>query len=174
VVGEVTAHKRVDLALEAARRAGKPIKVVGDGPSLPDLQARYGEQAEFLGRVGDRRLSELMPRARALVVANVEEFGIAAVESQAAGRPVLGPDRGGTRETVVDGLTGVLYLAGDLDALTEAMRHVDFDRFDPGTIRRHALGFSSEVFRRRLVAEVQRLGALPASHDFAPVTAKHG
>jgi glycosyltransferase involved in cell wall biosynthesis len=165
VVGEVTAHKRMDLALEAARRAGQPVKVVGDGPSLAVLRARYGDHAEFLGRVDDGRLSDLMSRARAFVVPNVEEFGIAAVEAQAAGRPVLGPDRGGTRETVVEGLTGVLYPAGDLDALTEAMRHVDFDRFDQETIRRHALGFGSEVFRSRLMAEVRRLGGLSAESE---------
>lgn len=169
VVGEVTAHKRVDLALEAARRAGRPIKVVGDGPGLPALRARYGDHAQFLGRVDDRRLSELMPRARAIVVPNVEEFGIAAVEAQAAGRPVLGPDRGGTRETVIEGLTGVLYPAGDLDSLSEAMRQVNFDLFDQAAIRRHAESFSSEVFRRRLMAEVHRLAELPIERETAPV-----
>lgn len=157
VVGELVPHKRIDLALEAARRSGQPMKVVGEGPYMPQLEARYGDSAEFLGRLGDAALSSLMSRARALVVANVEEFGIAAVEAQAAGRPVLAPDRGGTSETVLDGVTGVLYRQGDLDGLTEAMRHIDFDRFDGAAIRRHALGFGPERFRQRIVAEVQRL-----------------
>lgn len=162
-VGELVPHKRADLALEAGRRAGVRMKVVGEGPLLGALRARFADQAEFLGRVGDEQLGQLMPRARALVVPNVEEFGIAAVEAQAAGRPVIGPDRGGTRETVIDGVTGVLYSAGDLDALTEAIRQVDFDRFDQHAIRRHALQFSPDVFRSKLLGEVARLQRAAAS-----------
>jgi glycosyltransferase involved in cell wall biosynthesis len=157
VVSELIPHKRVDAALEAARRAGRPIKVVGEGPSLEPLRARFGDRAEFLGRVDDPRLAELMSRARALVVPNVEEFGIAAVEAQAAGRPVIAPDRGGTSETVIDGVTGVLYPADDYDALGEAMRDVDFERFDQGAIRQQALSFHAEVFKGRLTAEVERI-----------------
>jgi glycosyltransferase involved in cell wall biosynthesis len=156
VVSELVPHKRVGEALEAARRAEQPIKVVGTGPSLAYLRSRFGEGAEFLGRVDDRRLADLMARARALVVPNVEEFGIAAVEAQAAGRPVLAPDSGGTSETVVDGETGALFPVGDADALAEAMRHVDFSAFDPAELRRHALRYRPEAFRERLVQEVER------------------
>lgn len=163
MVGELVPHKRAELALEAARRAGHRVKVVGEGPSLQSLRTRFGDVAEFLGRVDDRRLAEVMARARALVVPNVEEFGIAAVEAQAAGRPVLAPDLGGTRETVIDGVTGVLHPPGDLDALVEAMRHVDFDRFDPHLIRRHACTFSTDAFRTRLVAEVERIAGKAAA-----------
>ena len=157
VVAELVAHKRVDAALEAAARADRPIKVVGEGPCLASLRARFGHRAEFLGRVDDAQLADVMSRARALVVPNVEEFGIAAVEAQAAGRPVLAPDRGGTGETVIDGVTGVLYPADDFDALAQAMRDVDFDRFGPSPIRQHALSFHSEAFKRRLTEEVERL-----------------
>jgi len=157
VVGELVRHKRVDLALAAARRAGAQVKVVGEGPDGGALRARFGDRAEFLGRVSDAQLAELMARARALVVPSVEEFGIAAVEAQAAGRPVLAPDRGGTRETVIDGVTGVLYTAGDLEAMADAMYNVDFERFDQHTIREHALQFRPEAFRDRLTAEVERV-----------------
>jgi glycosyltransferase involved in cell wall biosynthesis len=170
IVSELVPHKQVDLALEAAARAGQAVKVVGAGPSLAGLRHRFGDTAEFLGRVDDDRLSSLMAEARALVVPTVEEFGIAAVEAQAAGRPVLGPDRGGTRETVVDGKTGILFPAGDVDGLAEAMRYVDFDRFDPAAIRRRALNFRPEAFKQRLVGEVGRLTGPPAAiPDSAPM-----
>jgi glycosyltransferase involved in cell wall biosynthesis len=156
VVAELVPHKRVDVALEAARRAGRPMKVVGEGPCLGSLRSRFGDRAEFLGRVDDSQVAELMSRARALVVPNVEEFGIAAVEAQAAGRPVIAPDRGGTSETVIDGVTGALYPADDLDALAQAMRDIDFERFDQAAIRQHALSFSADVFKSRLIAEVER------------------
>jgi glycosyltransferase involved in cell wall biosynthesis len=168
VVGELVAHKQVHQALIAGERAGARMKVVGMGPSIHRLRTRFGNRTEFLGRVQDDQLADLMGRARALVVPCVEEFGIAAVEAQAAGRPVIGPDHGGTAETVIDGETGVLFPAGDFDALAEAMREVDFDRFDPMVIRRSALRFSTAVFRRRLRAEVHRLAGqqlLPTATD---------
>jgi glycosyltransferase involved in cell wall biosynthesis len=163
IVAELVSHKRVDVALEAARRAGRRAKVVGTGPMLPALRGRFADAAEFLGRVGDPELAELYAGAVALVVPNVEEFGIAAVEAQAAGRPVLAIDAGGTRETVVPGETGVLVEGGTIEDFAEAMREVDFATFDPQPIRRHAQAFSAERFRERLVSEVGRLvGAFPS------------
>ena len=94
VVTELVPHKRVTQALEAARLAGVPMKVVGGGPDLKRLEQEYGSTAEFLGRASDAQLADLYRRARALVVPNIEEFGIAAVEAQASGRPVLAVGRG--------------------------------------------------------------------------------
>jgi glycosyltransferase involved in cell wall biosynthesis len=156
VVTEVVRHKRVELALEAARRAQKPIKVVGSGPDLQPLTEAY-PSAEFMGRLSDPELSRLNSRARALIVPNVEEFGIAAVEAQAAGRPVVAADAGGAHETVVPGETGILVKPGDVEAFAEALRHTDFDRFSPTRIKRHAARFSTAAFRERLRAEVARL-----------------
>jgi len=148
--GELVRHKRMDLALEAARRAGRPIKVVGDGPELTRLRAAYGT-AEFLGRVSDSQLETLLAtRHRALVVPNVEDFGIAAVEAQASGRPVVAARAGGSLETVIDGETGVLFPPGDVDALAEVLRETAFDRFPPERLVAHAASFSTERFQRRV------------------------
>jgi glycosyltransferase involved in cell wall biosynthesis len=157
VVMELVRHKRVELALDAARRAGKPIKVVGTGPDLERLQALHGDHAEFLGRVGDSGLTDLYSRALGLIVPNVEEFGIAAVEAQAAGRPVVAVNAGGVRETVIDGTTGVLVPVDDVDAMAEALASTDFTRFAPERIRQHAYGFSVEAFKHRFTTEVARL-----------------
>jgi glycosyltransferase involved in cell wall biosynthesis len=157
VVGEVTRHKRTEVALEAARRAGARIKVVGAGPDLERLRSAYGATADFLGRVSDERLGSLLRHARALVVPNVEEFGIAAVEAQASGRPVVAAAAGGALETVIDGETGVHVASDDADALAEALRGTDFTSFDPGRIKAHASTFSTECFKRRLTAEVARI-----------------
>jgi glycosyltransferase involved in cell wall biosynthesis len=163
VVGELVPHKRVDSALEAARRAGRPIKVVGTGPELSKLRARYGGGAEFLGRVGDQELNELYARTQALVVPGTEEFGIAAVEAQAAGRPVVAADAGGVRETVVHGETGLLVTSGDTNALADALRTTDFESFSSQRIQQQAARFSTAEFKRRLGAELERIapGHLP-------------
>jgi glycosyltransferase involved in cell wall biosynthesis len=159
VVGEVTRHKRMDVALEAARRAGMGLKVVGSGPDLERLRSKYSATAEFLGRVSDERLGALYRHAQALVVPNVEEFGIAAVEAQAAGRPVVAAAAGGALETVLDGETGVLVPPGDVDGLAEALRETDFDAFDGERIRAHAARFSTDAFKQRLTREVARIAA---------------
>jgi glycosyltransferase involved in cell wall biosynthesis len=163
VVTEIVPHKRVANALEAARRAGCRIKIVGSGPDLRRLSREYDSSADFLGRVPDGKLADLYRRARAVVVPNVEEFGIAAVEAQASGRPVLATDAGGARETVVTGATGVLVPPEDVDALAQAMREVDWAGFDQARIREHAMGFSRDEFKRRFSAEVARVSGVASA-----------
>jgi glycosyltransferase involved in cell wall biosynthesis len=155
VVGELVAHKRVDVVLEAARRAGTGVVVVGEGPERRRLEAAH-PHARFLGRISDSSLAHEYATAKALVCATVEEFGICAVEAQAAGRPVVAPRAGGTGETVVDGVTGVLLDEVTVDTLADALRHTDFDRFDPALVRANAERFSTQTFRERLRAEVER------------------
>jgi glycosyltransferase involved in cell wall biosynthesis len=154
IVTEIVRHKRVEQALEAARRAGHPIKVVGTGPDLALLQERFGDSAEFLGRVSDAQLAWLYRGARVFVMANVEEFGIAAVEAQAAGRPVIAAAAGGALETVHEGVTGRLVPPGDAPALKRTLREFDEREFDAGVIRRHAERFSDTAFRQRFREQV--------------------
>jgi glycosyltransferase involved in cell wall biosynthesis len=148
-VGELVRHKRPDVAIGAALEAGRRIRVVGAGPELERLRADHAGGVEFLGRLGDAQLAHEYATAAALVVPNVEEFGIAAVEAQAAGRPVVAVDAGGARETVVPGRTGLLVPDGDGRALARALRE-DLTRFDSQEIRTHAERFAPDVFRARL------------------------
>jgi glycosyltransferase involved in cell wall biosynthesis len=158
VVAEVVWHKRVEIALEAARMADQPLVVVGGGPELPDLSRRYaGPRVTFTGRISDAELEDLYARARALVVPNVEEFGIVAVEAQASGRPVIAAAGGGATETTISGETSILVPVGDARALAEAMRDGEFERFSSERIRAHAAGFSIDAFKRRFTAEVARV-----------------
>lgn len=155
-VCELLPHKRVDVALSAAQRIGAKVKVVGAGPERARLQAQFGETAEFVGRIDDNELARLYSSARALIVPNVEEFGIAAVEAQAAGRPVIGTDAGGVRETVRNGVTGVLVDRPTPDRFAEAMQALEQMSIDSDAIRAHALGFSIEAFQSKLTNEVHR------------------
>jgi glycosyltransferase involved in cell wall biosynthesis len=148
-VGELVRHKRPEVAIEAAAAARRPIKVVGAGPELGRLKARFRRQAEFLDRVDDGELPQLYSDAAALVVPNVEEFGVAAVEAQAAGRPVIGINAGGVRETVIPGRTGVLVPDVGPDGLARALRE-DLTRFDPDDIRACAQRFTRQAFQSRL------------------------
>lgn len=150
LVCELVKHKRVDLALRAARRAGARVKVVGGGTDEPRLRSLYGDHAEFVGRVDDGALAALYAGARALIMPNVEEFGITAVEAQASGRPVIAAAAGGALETVVDGETGVLVTPGDVDALAEVLSDGTIDRLEPAAAVANAQRFSVAAFRDAL------------------------
>jgi glycosyltransferase involved in cell wall biosynthesis len=155
VVSEIVRHKRLHVALEAARRAHSPIRVVGSGPDLDAMREAYPE-AEFIGRTGDEDLAELYASARAVIVPSMEEFGITAVEAQAAGRPVIAAAAGGALETVVDGETGRLAVLDDVDSFARAIATIDELDFDPGRAVENAERFSVAAFRRRLSGEVTR------------------
>lgn len=159
VISELVRHKRVHIALEAARRAGAPIRIVGSGPEHAALREAYPE-AEFLGRARDEDLVELLAGARAVLVPSIEEFGIAAVEAQAAGRPVIAPAEGGALETVLDGKTGLLVTPDDVDSFAQAIAGIDRIGFDPACAVQNAEQFSVAAFTRRLSALVdETLGA---------------
>jgi glycosyltransferase involved in cell wall biosynthesis len=151
VVSELLRHKRVRLALEAARRAHVPVQVVGAGPYLGALKEAYPE-VEFLGRASDKDLAELYATARAVVMPGVEEFGITAVEAQAAGRPVIAAAAGGALETVLDGETGLLADLDDIDSFVRAIEGIEHLDFDPACAVQNAERFSVAAFERRLSA----------------------
>lgn len=148
-------YKRLDLAVDAFTRLGIPLKVVGDGRQRKALEARAGKNVEFLGRVDDVALSELMARAKGYVMPGEEDFGIAPVEANACGRPVIAYAAGGALDTQVDGVTGVLFHEQTVESLCAAVRRADEMEFDPLVIRAHAVKFDTEVFRQsmcRLIA----------------------
>jgi glycosyltransferase involved in cell wall biosynthesis len=156
VVSEIVRHKRIQVALEGARRARAPIKVVGTGPDLEEMREAYPE-AEFLGRASDEDLVALYAAARAVVVPSREEFGITAVEAQAAGRPVIAANAGGALETVVEGETGLLPAFDDPDSFAAAIARIDSLDLDPARAQANAQRFSVAAFQRRLGEEVERI-----------------
>jgi len=125
VLSELMPHKRIDVAIEAFNRLKLPLLIVGNGPASRRLARLAGPTVRFGGRVTDAEVARLLARARALVVTATEEFGIAAVEAQAAGRPVIARNAGGVRETVYEGLTGAFYDDDDPAALAEAVLAFD-------------------------------------------------
>jgi glycosyltransferase involved in cell wall biosynthesis len=162
VVSELVPHKRVRIALEAARIANAQIEVVGSGPELDALSADYPE-ARLLGRVDDAELARRYTRARAVIVPSMEEFGIAAVEAQAAGRPVVAAAAGGALETVIDGQTGVLAKLDDPQSFADAIAQLDRLDLDPARARANAERFSVSAFHDRLSEHVERLSGRPSS-----------
>src|SRR3954470_21751937 len=155
VLSELMPHKRIEAAVQAFTRLGLPLVVAGDGPDARRLQRMAGPTVRFAGRVSDAEAARLLAESRALVVTAVEEFGIAAVEAQAAGRPVISFRAGGALETIQDGETGRLWEGGE-DELADAVRSFDTDAVDPRACVENAARFDRGVFMEALPREVER------------------
>jgi glycosyltransferase involved in cell wall biosynthesis len=154
VLSELMPHKRIAVAIEAFNRLGRPLVVVGKGPEERRLRGLAAPNVRFEGRVPDERAAELLGRSRALIVTATEEFGIAAVEAQAAGRPVIALAEGGARETVLDGVTGTFYLHPEPAVLAAAVERFEARAVDPLACRANAERFEVDQFRRGLRAVV--------------------
>jgi glycosyltransferase involved in cell wall biosynthesis len=157
-VGRMTELKRDDIIIEACNRLGRRLIVAGTGREEKKLRAMAGPTIEFLGRVDDATLTKLYSECRALLFAANEDFGIVPVEAQAHGRPVIAFGEGGSLETVkIDSSdpscnTGILFPEQTPESLMQAI--LDFeaieDRFNPQTIRDHALQFDRDVFETQI------------------------
>jgi len=164
VVNALVPYKRIELAVRACGELGRRLVVVGEGPLLRSLSASAPACVSFRGRVDGDALAELYASAHALIMPAVEDFGIAPLEANAAGTPVIAFGRGGALDSVVPvgstggaprqdgGPTGLLYDDGSVAGLKRAI--LDFedcrDRFDPAVLRRHARRFDRDVFIERM------------------------
>jgi glycosyltransferase involved in cell wall biosynthesis len=144
IVSELMAHKQIDVAIEAFNALRLPLVVIGDGP-----------HARRLGRIAGPTVTLTVRSARAAIVTSVEEFGIAAVEAQAAGRPVIARGAGGVLETVIAQQTGCFWMGGSAE-LAEAVLQFEDSAIIPEHCVRHAASFSREAFREGILSQVRR------------------
>lgn len=155
VVSRLVPYKRVDLAVQACTRLGRPLIVAGDGRDRERLQALAGPTVRFLGRVPQEQLPDLMARCRAFIFPGLEDFGIAPVEAQAAGRPVIAYRGGGALDSVIEGETGLFFDAQTVESLCAAIERFEDMTFDAARCRTNAERFDRAIFERRLAAFVE-------------------
>ena len=154
VFGRVVPYKRVDLAVAACARLGRPLKVAGDGRAMDSVRAEAGAGAELLGKVSAAERDRLLSGARALLFPGEEDFGIVPVETQAAGTPVIAYGIGGAAESVLDGDTGVLFGEQSAAALAAAIERFETLTLSPEQARENARRFGEERFRTELAAVI--------------------
>jgi len=162
VVSRLVPYKRIDLAIEAFNRSGLPLLVVGDGRGRGRLEAiARSERIRFLGHRPQDEVRELLAACRALVVTAEEDFGMAALEANASGRPVIAYGVGGAQDTVVPGVTGLTFPEQSVESLLAALEQFQRHSFDPKTLVRHARRFDTAEFQRtirEIVAEEMEAG----------------
>lgn len=161
IVSALVPYKRVDLGIEACRKAGLPLRIVGQGPEVERLRTLAGSDVEFLGYQTDAEIRQWYRRAAAVLLPGEEDFGIVPVEAQACGRPVVAPACGGALETVIDGVTGVLVPDGTVDGMADGLKECVDGSFDSARIRAHALPFGRPRFAAEIAASVQEMMKSP-------------
>ena len=164
VVSALAPYKRLDDAVEAASRLGVPLTVAGFGPEERRLRALAGPDVRFAGSPSDEELRGLYRSARAVLMPGEEDFGIVPLEAQACGTPVVALGKGGALETVVDGVTGVLYPEAGPGPLAKAVERALATRFEADALVANARRFSEPAFRARFL-EASRSVLAAAGRD---------
>jgi glycosyltransferase involved in cell wall biosynthesis len=158
VVSQLLPYKRAHLAVEACSRLGLKLDVIGVGPDRARLERIAGPTVTFRDRVSEEELRAAYASCAALIQCGAEDFGMAALETQASGRPVIAFGAGGALETVINGHTGLLLREQSVECLVETLSAFDPDGFDGAAIRSHAARFSEAAFRRGVLRVARESG----------------
>ena len=178
IVSALVPYKRIDVAIDACRRAGASLRIVGDGPDRARLERHANGSAttpggspstslgtsrvEFIGRATNDEIRDEYRRALAVLLPGEEDFGIVPVEAQACGRPVVAFARGGALETVIPGDTGILFDELSPASLAAALERAAATRFDVDRLRANAERFSHERHVEKMRAVVEETLDHPA------------
>lgn len=155
VVSRLVPHKWIDRAVRACSSANVPLKVIGSGRAEAELRAMAGPTIEFLGERSDAEVVNHMQRCRALILPGIEDFGMTAVEAQAAGRPVIAARGGGALESVIAGETGWHFSPTDESELVDLLQQDH--TWDTNRIQAHAAGFGRDVFMTKIRATMESI-----------------
>ncbi len=154
-------YKRIPLIVEAFRHMpNRRLVVIGDGPEMPAVRKAAGPNVTIMGKQSDAVVADHLQRAKGFLFAAEEDFGIAPLEAQACGTPVIAYGKGGALETIRghdgDGQTGVFFLEQTPEAIVAAVEHLDrrLPHITPAACRENVQRFSIARFRHEFAALV--------------------
>jgi glycosyltransferase involved in cell wall biosynthesis len=157
IVSRLGGHKRVDLAIQAFNLLGLPLKIIGEGSKLKEYKKMAKSNIEFLGRLPDMEVDSYYQHCLAFIYPQEEDFGITALEAQAAGKPVVAYRKGGALETIRENETGVFFHPQTPEALAQAVKVFLDLEWDVKTCRQNALQFSEERFKKEIKEAVENI-----------------
>jgi glycosyltransferase involved in cell wall biosynthesis len=154
-VGRLVHYKKFDLIIQTFNKLNLPLLVIGEGPELSKLKkVARSPKIEFLEFISDEHLNFIYNYAQALIFPQIEDFGLVAAEAQACGTPVVALNQGGGKEIVVDGKTGILFNHQNTEDLIMAVRKIQIREFDQKLIRKYAMRFSKNKFKKDILKAV--------------------
>ncbi|MFI5391915.1 MAG: glycosyltransferase [Bacteriovoracales bacterium] len=155
IISRLNKYKKVDIAVEAFRKNRKKLIVVGSGPEFRKLKSTAPDNVQFLGKVNDELLENLLAGCRGLIITAEEDFGMTAIEAQAFGKGVVGFGQGGVRETVANGKTGVYFDKQSVPSLNEAIEKFETIKIDPKDSYENSKKFSKDNFKKELLRLIE-------------------
>jgi len=150
-VGRLIPYKKFDLIVETFNKIGRKLKVVGIGSDYKKIKKMAGDNVEIMGRVSDNELSHLYSNCRAFIFPQIEDAGIVPLEAMSAGRPVIALNRGGSLDSMKEGMTGIFFKEQNVESLSNAIFRFEIISFDSNKIRAHAEKFDTEIFKNNIL-----------------------
>lgn len=151
VVSRLVPYKMVDLAVSAFNELGLPLIVVGTGSEEEKLKNMAKDNIKFVGHLTEAKLADYYKKCAAFIFPQEEDFGIVALEAQAAGAPVIAFKAGGALDTVIEGKTGVFFDKQNTESLVKAVRKFEKLSFNQKDLINNAKRFSKERFKREIL-----------------------
>ncbi len=149
IVSNLVRYKRIDLAIEACEKAGKHLKIVGEGPDMSRLKKLAGPHTEFYGFRENEELGDIFTKARATIFPGDEDFGLVPLESMACGTPVIAYKGGGALETITEE-TGAFFDEPNADSLLRVLENFEQNNYSKEDCKSQARQFSNERFKTQI------------------------
>jgi glycosyltransferase involved in cell wall biosynthesis len=146
-VGRLEPYKRYDILIDVFNKSGKKLIIIGDGSQMKYLKSIANNNIEFKGYLFPEKSKFYLEKAKAFVFCGKEDFGIALLEPQLCGTPVIAYGSGGALDTVIPNKTGIFFKDQTENSLTKAIRIFEKTEFNYNTIRKHSLNFSVDIFK---------------------------
>ncbi|HKC05074.1 MAG TPA: glycosyltransferase [Patescibacteria group bacterium] len=159
IVGRLVKYKKVDLAVEAFNKLGKPLIIVGTGREEKKLKRKAMKNIKFAGQVSEKELNEYYAGAKALIMPQEEDFGIVSLEAQLMGTPVIAYKKGGAIDTVIPEKTGVFFEEQKPESIIDAVKRFEKMRFVVDNLYTNARRFSKEVFKSKVLEQLHEINA---------------
>tara|TARA_B100000795_G_scaffold87078_1_gene63379 strand:- start:1054 stop:2145 length:1092 start_codon:yes stop_codon:yes gene_type:complete len=153
-VGRLEPYKRYDILIDVFNKNGKKLIIIGDGSQMKNLKEKAKNNIEFKGYLFPDKSKIYLQKAKAFVFCGEEDFGIALLEPQVCGTPVIAYAGGGALDTVKENITGILFEEQSIESLSKAISRFETINFDFDLIRRHSLNFSVDRFKEKFYQNV--------------------
>ncbi len=170
VSSRLLSYKRVDIVVEAFNQLGWPLLIIGSGPERQRLEAKAATNIQFLGHVSDDERRKLFSKAKSIVVAALEDYGLVPVEANFSGTPVIAFGSGGALDTQVSGKTGILFQEQTAESLCSALIDAQSVEWDYAAIQQHAKErFTREAFFEKVDQMIENLDMFIEETGYASV-----
>lgn len=154
IVSRLIPYKRLELPILACNDLKIPLVIIGEGRSRHYLKRIAGPSVRFVGNLTDRELIRYYQNCRAVIISGEEDFGIVSVEAQASGKPVIAFAFGGSKETVIEDKTGLLFYEQTVSCVKNALKRFENISFSPEACVDNSQKFSTEIFKREFLKKI--------------------